>query len=442
MSALLTSLRMFRELFELLAFRQDTAALLKDARRLEPPSSPAFSSVLIVPSDAFRVTGSFGDDATLTATVSALRSRGLAGRVGIVTADGSVPAQLARDGFRGVNAWKGADAGSRFVRALADYGAVVVVGADMMDGHYSLIATLKLLRYAVLGAAAGRSSVILGFSFNEQPSRYAIAGLRELGSGVSVNVRDVVSLARFKAAVDRSADLVADVAFLLQPDGASAAVRAAGGWIEEQRAQGRLVLGFNIHPMLVKWTDLHAVHALEESGARAIAKVVDECGVSILLLPHDSRPMFGDEEMLRRIEARVRDTSDGHVHLCTELIRAAEVKAVAARLDLVVTGRMHLAIAALGMGVPIGGFAYQGKFSGLLKHFGLDDSLLLSGADAMNAERLEEFLKSLLQQRVPAQASVRAHLAAVVQLAAGNLKLAAAPHSTLAPATSDISLPA
>ncbi len=47
----------------------------------------------------------------------------------------------------------------------------------------------------------------------------------------------------------------------------------------------------------------------------------------------------------------------------------AKIKRIVGLLALVVTGRMHLAIASLGMGTPVLCVAYQDKFEGLFQHF-------------------------------------------------------------------------
>lgn len=43
---------------------------------------------------------------------------------------------------------------------------------------------------------------------------------------------------------------------------------------------------------------------------------------------------------------------------------------------------MHFAIAALGQGTPPVSFVYQGKFEGLMQHFGLESEGLMLASDA------------------------------------------------------------
>src|SRR5574344_391976 len=59
------------------------------------------------------------------------------------------------------------------------------------------------------------------------------------------------------------------------------------------------------------------------------------------------------------------------------VLSAPELKALCGHLDCLFTSRMHLAIAALGRGKPVAAFAYQGKFTGLFRHFDLPEDLIL-----------------------------------------------------------------
>ena len=64
--------------------------------------------------------------------------------------------------------------------------------------------------------------------------------------------------------------------------------------------------------------------------------------------------------------------------LVEEVLNADEIKHVISRCDGLIAGRMHISIGALGMGVPVLGLAYQGKFQGLWQHFNLQESLCLA----------------------------------------------------------------
>jgi polysaccharide pyruvyl transferase WcaK-like protein len=60
------------------------------------------------------------------------------------------------------------------------------------------------------------------------------------------------------------------------------------------------------------------------------------------------------------------------IHSMPVTLDSWEIKALSGQVDLVLTGRMHLAIAALGMGTPAFCTVYQGKFEGLMQMFELE----------------------------------------------------------------------
>jgi polysaccharide pyruvyl transferase WcaK-like protein len=100
------------------------------------------------------------------------------------------------------------------------------------------------------------------------------------------------------------------------------------------------------------------------------------------------------------------------------------IKAALARLDLIVTGRMHAAILAMGGGTPAFSFAYQDKFEGLLTLFGLQSADLLSTPEDLIANPAAVAAKALAHlDNAPAlRAQIEAHLPAVAALAEQNFE--------------------
>jgi polysaccharide pyruvyl transferase WcaK-like protein len=104
----------------------------------------------------------------------------------------------------------------------------------------------------------------------------------------------------------------------------------------------------------------------------------------------------------------VADRFGPRLHMVDGLLDAWDAKAIAGAVDLVLTGRMHFAIAALGQGTPPVSVVYQGKFEGLMQHFGLEAEPLLLAPDKVgsgdaalaaataNAERLRSKILAVL----------------------------------------------
>jgi len=84
---------------------------------------------------------------------------------------------------------------------------------------------------------------------------------------------------------------------------------------------------------------------------------------------------------------------------------------------------MHLAIAALGGGVPVAGIGYQDKLEGLLAgHFGLPQSSILQAVEATDARKFTEWFDAAITERNARADLVRRNLPKVLELAVDNFR--------------------
>jgi polysaccharide pyruvyl transferase WcaK-like protein len=98
------------------------------------------------------------------------------------------------------------------------------------------------------------------------------------------------------------------------------------------------------------------------------------------------------------------------------------MKAICASLDLVITGRMHLSIAGLGEGTPVGCIVYQDKFEGLIEgHFQLQD-VLIEPAEAFAPGGFHKFLARLLPRLPEVREKIQERLPHVRELAEENFR--------------------
>jgi polysaccharide pyruvyl transferase WcaK-like protein len=95
--------------------------------------------------------------------------------------------------------------------------------------------------------------------------------------------------------------------------------------------------------------------------AAAIAPIAAEMHASILLLPTYSAPYENDVEVCRTFASLLPDCD---IRLAC-ISDPALYKAVTGRLRVLISSRMHPLILAAGMGTPIVGLAYNGKFEGM-----------------------------------------------------------------------------
>lgn len=293
----------------------------------------------------------------------------------------------------------------------------------MIDGYYGAKPSLMLLQAADLGARMGLSTTIVGASFNGAAPAAVNQRIRSLSPEVQLLARDPVSKQRLDLLRGRPSTMVADVAFLLPPaaHANSVIVRDAAAWISQQRKRGaRLILGCNVNLAPVARAG-HASESILECHAAAIAALNKRHEpIGVVFFSHDRREPFNDVLALRSLRRMIPSGIATYSGLLETNGRASEMKAVAALCDLLLAGRMHLAIGALGSGVPAGCIGYQGKCEGLYQHFGLND-MVQSVDDAVHPERLTAWLCAIAEQRQALAAQIQERLPRVIELARLNL---------------------
>ena len=169
----------------------------------------------------------------------------------------------------------------------------------------------------------------------------------------------------------------------------------------------------------------HTLRDVADHGIAAVAGLVGrwleaDPRRAVLLMPHDRRPgMTGDMQVLTDLHQALAGRFAERMHMLPDTLDAWELKALAGLVDLVLTGRMHLAIAALGIGTPALCIVYQGKFEGLMTHFGLNGLTVTPGE--VIAERCDGQLAAMTDRRTDLSARIQARLPAILDLSRRNL---------------------
>ncbi len=401
--------------------RAEWAIQSRKTRRRVAATSGA-QRVLLVSSDPRSLVGSKGDEAMLLAAARYLAARSHVEAVGIVTATAAADATAVRLGFEPLRVWSRRLGAARKQILAWRPTAVALVGADMLDGYYNVETSMRMLALGDLCVRAGCRGTVLGFSFNEHPHPAMRGAFRRLSHGLALHTRDEASRSRFRRFSGLEALAVADVAFLLEPKTDGAHLDDLRSWIGRSRGP---VLGFNVHPMLVVHPDRARSEATDvdrlvqtacDALDRALAATPD---LRIVLIPHDTRAGYGDERCLAPIHAQLsRRWPERIVH--ADGLDAAETKALTGMLDGVVCGRMHLAIAAFGMGTPVAALGYQDKFEGLLEQLHWPARHLLSPR-ALRADTLAGMLATFIAELEMLKPLARAALPALKERAQRNL---------------------
>ena len=184
--------------------------------------------------------------------------------------------------------------------------------------------------------------------------------------------REPHSAARVTEITGRDVEANADLAFLLmqRPPGSTDHPRLQDA-VRARREAGRQIVAVNLNRQAFAHSDAASIDrivARYEAALQAVARAAD---VSFVFIPHDYRGPHSDEILLRRIAGRLGGALD--VLMPQDRLGADGAKWLAGLSDLTVTGRMHLAIASLGAGVPAFVQDYQGKVTGLLSLFDLQE---------------------------------------------------------------------
>jgi len=268
----------------------------------------------------------------------------------------------------------------------------------------------------------GVQSVAVGFSFSENAAPETLEAIRRLSHNVRLCVRDPISYDMLRQRVDGNLQLVADPAFLLKPPNDSDKVRTIVSWITDRQQEGKIVLGLNANHLLLHTVPGMTKNTLVEAFVQLLSMLCEANeNLAFCLIPHDTRGEPSDQEIAEGIFDSLPPSVKRYTTMLSFPCAAAEVKAVVGRLDCVFSGKMHLAIACLGQGTPVGCIAYKDrKFEGLFRHFGLD-RMSISPDSIKHPDALVPFVLSIVDRRDELRKLIRARLPDVRRLAEKNI---------------------
>ncbi|MBV5350066.1 hypothetical protein JZU71_02600, partial [bacterium] len=87
------------------------------------------------------------------------------------------------------------------------------------------------------------------------------------------------------------------MAFCLSPR-LTPAVESVLNWIAEQRHKQRVIVGFNLHLMLLDAPDACDEVTAIKVAAQTLARLIQERHAAVVLIPHDFRGDRNDQTML------------------------------------------------------------------------------------------------------------------------------------------------
>lgn len=387
--------------------------------RLDGKFTDQASGILLIPPDTSSIGGSLGDQALLGGVVAALRHRGYK-KVMVLCKRGATPPPPMGISVSLVHAWNDLRTISLLIKAIRASKAVILIGADTLDGFYTPFYSEVQMLMAEFGYSQGCDSRIVSFSFNAKPHPRAITALRGLPDAVQLFVRDGVSADRVEFSTGHSTRRVADVGFLICPDLGCSLDNLIAIWAKDHKRNERTVVAWNISYHCLLQLDKEGVRKIIEASEYVIRQLISDCNAALVLVPHDFRKNGGDVQLLKNLKEKLEDLGDDRVLLLSNPYTASEIKAACRHFDFLFTGRMHLMIAALGMGVPSVAIASQGKFEGLFDHFGLNQSYIITAGLACNKADLERFILAHFYERDKIKEAILVRLPDVLKLSDRN----------------------
>ena len=401
-------------------------ANLLGLKRIFTGHNKSGDSVLLLPPARF---GSLGDEAMMTAVIEYFKAKG-ADRIGFISYSLAQNWDNFNPTVAGINischslsdSWK---ENFHLVTVASRYDKFYCLGADVMDGFYSEKSSLTRLKYVSLAVKTGAEAAILGFSFNEKPAPKVIEAFRNLSSQIKLYSRDPVSHKRLINYLQRSVGLVADLAFLLPPAENPGALSNILEWVKVQQENERILIGINANSQSFSNIDKESVDEIVKIYVDTLVEIYSKYHkCSFVLIPHDFRNISQQSSDIGLAKAIMKALPQEIQPNCIQVptpFSAGEIKSVCKHLDIVLTGRMHLCIACLSQGTPVGCITYQGKFQGLFEHIQLD-GMLIAPEKASQPGHLSNFFIPLIQDREYNRQQIEQVIPKVKQLALANFR--------------------
>lgn len=281
-----------------------------------------------------------------------------------------------------------------FRKLASDFSDVYLVGADCLDGAYWRRQTIQLLRFISIAGIVGCHARILGFSYNGTKDTMIRQELAKASSYCTLCVRDRISLDRLSQFVPHNIRLVADLAFPVDTTVLPVPVSdiPLHDTLKNWKNEGAVILAINICGW--HWEDPNCY--LNRFSSYLVGLAKENPSIHYLFLPHDNREgRISDCHTLSLLYDKLGAYHE-RILFCESLESGVQAKQLVRHADVLISGRMHLAIAALSQSVPTVSLVYQGKFEGLYEHYKFEKKYYFEPDDL---QRIFEAVSEVLLNR-------------------------------------------
>lgn len=291
---------------------------------------------------------------------------------------------------------------SAWVPRLGGVGAAYLIGADVLDGKYSLALTLSRLEFIDFLATYGIPVVITGCSVRTDTPDIVISALRDLHRNVSVCARDPESEQRLRDWTKREIPRVTDVAFMLPPKDQDNPLLDEVSLLKSGAPDG-ILIGVAPNRLSVRIGELGDAErfaCMVEYCVRLVETIAAaRASANFLFIPHDLRSQWSDDRICDAVVAQLSEPLRRRL-VVSRTQQPDEIKGALTKVDVLVTGRMHCGIGALGVGTPTIFLDYQDKVTGMLRLFDLDTRIEFIERPERVAAKTVEKIDSLLEEGV------------------------------------------
>lgn len=185
---------------------------------------------------------------------------------------------------------------------------------------------------------------------------------------VKISVRDEISREHLvDLGIDRGRiSLVADSAFLLSPSAKD----------YNYRKKGKKLIGIAVSELAVKYgfrckKNEEPYNSFVIFMSELIDWMVENLGANVIMISHAIQPKRDDYRTASDITKRIKNRDQ--VEILDKNFTAADFKKAISYCDLVISSRLHAAIAALSTCVPVIGIAYSHKLASIFNSFDMAD---------------------------------------------------------------------
>lgn len=284
----------------------------------------------------------------------------------------------------------------KFAKLTSGFSEICLIGADLMDGKYNYLASLRRLQLLHLANSLGKSNRVYGFSWSETNYNTLVKYLLKNCKGTHLLVRDPVSFDRLAKLGVLNIVQTSDLVFSLPLESNSSEPKP-------KNSQEYCIINAS------------GLITVSKEGQEIYIKLIDsilKSGIRIVLLPHVIRE--SDDDLLVLTELCSRYVGINNISLIETLLNPQEIFQLCLGAKFVVTSRMHLSIISLLAGTPPITFSSNGKVAGLMKMFGIDDLCI---AENSNDEVIvQKKLRTVMQNSDFYELSIKQKLPQVVEL--------------------------